>query len=186
MLDDTRFKQLDQLLDQTSLYSKFLSEQMETMDGVAAAAAAAGGEGEGGAGDDGGVGGKRRASGKGTASKKARGEGGSGTSPTLDLLPLMTGGEMRSYQLKGVQWMISLYQNGLNGILADQMVRAAHACVCSISGSPQPPHTRSLPSGPGQDGADDWVPVPPAEQERPGPVPDHRAAQHSAQLGVRV
>ena len=26
-------------------------------------------------------------------------------------------------QLKGVRWMISLYQNGLNGILADQMVR---------------------------------------------------------------
>lgn len=30
-------------------------------------------------------------------------------------------GEMRDYQLRGVRWMISLYQNGLNGILADQM-----------------------------------------------------------------
>jgi ATP-dependent DNA helicase len=28
---------------------------------------------------------------------------------------------MRDYQLKGVKWLISLYQNGLNGILADQM-----------------------------------------------------------------
>ena len=30
-------------------------------------------------------------------------------------------GEMRTYQLKGVKWLMSLYQNGLNGILADQM-----------------------------------------------------------------
>ena len=36
------------------------------------------------------------------------------------LLPLMVG-EMRDYQLRGVRWMISLHQNGLNGILADQM-----------------------------------------------------------------
>ena len=28
---------------------------------------------------------------------------------------------MRDYQLKGVRWLIALYQNGLNGILADQM-----------------------------------------------------------------
>ena len=28
---------------------------------------------------------------------------------------------MRNYQLRGVRWLISLYQNGLNGILADQM-----------------------------------------------------------------
>lgn len=36
------------------------------------------------------------------------------------MLPLMVG-EMRDYQLRGVRWLISLYQNGLNGILADQM-----------------------------------------------------------------
>ena len=36
------------------------------------------------------------------------------------MLPLMQG-EMRDYQLRGVRWLISLYQNGLNGILADQM-----------------------------------------------------------------
>ena len=36
------------------------------------------------------------------------------------LLPLMAA-ELREYQLQGVQWMVSLYQNGLNGILADQM-----------------------------------------------------------------
>ncbi|KAF9516064.1 hypothetical protein BS47DRAFT_1371876 [Hydnum rufescens UP504] len=30
-------------------------------------------------------------------------------------------GEMRSYQLQGLNWMISLHHNGLNGILADEM-----------------------------------------------------------------
>lgn len=42
--------------------------------------------------------------------------------PSQALLPLIAG-EMRDYQLKGVKWLISLWQNGLNGILADQMVR---------------------------------------------------------------
>jgi ATP-dependent DNA helicase len=28
---------------------------------------------------------------------------------------------LKSYQIKGVKWLISLWQNGLNGILADQM-----------------------------------------------------------------
>jgi ATP-dependent DNA helicase len=35
---------------------------------------------------------------------------------------LVTGCEMRDYQLEGVEWLIGLYQNGLNGILADEMV----------------------------------------------------------------
>lgn len=38
-----------------------------------------------------------------------------------ELVPLMTGGTLKTYQIKGVKWMISLWQNGLNGILADQM-----------------------------------------------------------------
>lgn len=39
----------------------------------------------------------------------------------MELVPLLTGGKLKSYQLKGVKWLISLWQNGLNGILADQM-----------------------------------------------------------------
>ncbi|CAN6309562.1 unnamed protein product [Urochloa humidicola] len=38
-----------------------------------------------------------------------------------NLVPLMTGGKLKSYQIKGVKWLISLWQNGLNGMLADQM-----------------------------------------------------------------
>ena len=32
------------------------------------------------------------------------------------------GGKMREYQLHGLNWMISLFENGINGILADEMV----------------------------------------------------------------
>jgi hypothetical protein len=47
-------------------------------------------------------------------------------------------GQLREYQLVGLQWMISLYNNRLNGILADEMVRrrlrrarcASHADPC--------------------------------------------------------
>lgn len=39
---------------------------------------------------------------------------------TQAMFPLLKG-DLRDYQLQGVRWMISLWQNGLNGILADQM-----------------------------------------------------------------
>lgn len=38
------------------------------------------------------------------------------TSPSF-----VKGGEMRDYQVRGLNWMISLYENGINGILADEM-----------------------------------------------------------------
>jgi len=34
---------------------------------------------------------------------------------------LVTGGDLREYQLAGVNWLIGLYENGMNGILADEM-----------------------------------------------------------------
>jgi ATP-dependent DNA helicase len=34
---------------------------------------------------------------------------------------LLTGGTMRDYQLDGLEWMVALYKNGVNGILADEM-----------------------------------------------------------------
>ncbi|CAG2057880.1 unnamed protein product [Timema podura] len=36
--------------------------------------------------------------------------------------PYVKNGEMRDYQVRGLNWMISLYENGINGILADEMV----------------------------------------------------------------
>ncbi|XP_031635008.1 chromatin-remodeling complex ATPase chain Iswi-like [Contarinia nasturtii] len=35
--------------------------------------------------------------------------------------PYIENGEMRDYQIRGLNWMISLYENGINGILADEM-----------------------------------------------------------------
>ena len=29
---------------------------------------------------------------------------------------------MRDYQIRGLNWLISLFENGINGILADEMV----------------------------------------------------------------
>jgi len=48
---------------------------------------------------------------------------------TLDLVEesvkqplLLTGGELKPYQVVGIEWLVSLYNNHLNGILADEMV----------------------------------------------------------------
>jgi ATP-dependent helicase STH1/SNF2 len=45
---------------------------------------------------------------------------------------MLTGGTLKDYQVKGLQWMISLYNNRLNGILADEMVSPHGSCdsVC--------------------------------------------------------
>lgn len=34
---------------------------------------------------------------------------------------ILVGGQLKEYQIKGLQWMVSLYNNRLNGILADEM-----------------------------------------------------------------
>jgi SNF2 family DNA or RNA helicase len=34
---------------------------------------------------------------------------------------MLQGGQLREYQIEGLQWMLSLYNNNLNGILADEM-----------------------------------------------------------------
>lgn len=35
--------------------------------------------------------------------------------------PFIKNGEMRDYQVRGLNWLITLYENGINGILADEM-----------------------------------------------------------------
>lgn len=41
--------------------------------------------------------------------------------PILTQPTILVGGQLKDYQLKGLEWMISLYNNKLNGILADEM-----------------------------------------------------------------
>ena len=38
-------------------------------------------------------------------------------------------GTLRDYQVRGLNWLISLYENGINGILADEMVCIVHIRV---------------------------------------------------------
>ena len=40
---------------------------------------------------------------------------------------------MRDYQVRGLNWMISLYENGINGILADEMVSSLFSRVHHLS-----------------------------------------------------
>ena len=63
--------------------------------------------------------------------------------PSQAMLPLIVG-EMREYQLQGVQWLISLDMNGLNGILADEMGLGKTVCTCSAD--VRPPSGPSPPS----------------------------------------
>ena len=56
-------------------------------------------------------------------------EGGSHSSPSLDI----QGGEMRDYQVRGLNWLISLDAHGINGILADEMVRRRTRIIVILS-----------------------------------------------------
>uniref|UniRef100_UPI00383BF73A ATP-dependent DNA helicase DDM1,Lymphoid-specific helicase chimera n=1 Tax=Arabidopsis thaliana TaxID=3702 RepID=UPI00383BF73A len=135
-LNETQFTKLDELLTQTQLYSEFLLEKMEdiTINGIESESQKAEPEKTG-------RGRKRKAASQYNNTKAKRAvaamisrskEDGETINSDLteeetviklqnELCPLLTGGQLKSYQLKGVKWLISLWQNGLNGILADQM-----------------------------------------------------------------
>ncbi|KAJ1419033.1 SNF2-related, N-terminal domain [Sesbania bispinosa] len=140
-LNETQFDKLDELLTQTKLYSEFLLEKMDDI-------TLTGGEQEDKVEEESKPAAKKK--GRGSKRKKASqcntGKAKRAVAAMLtrskenertedmnmseeermekeqkELMPLLTGGKLKSYQLKGVKWLISLWQNGLNGILADQM-----------------------------------------------------------------
>ena len=88
---------------------------------------------------------------------------------------------MRPYQLQGLNWMVSLHHNGLNGILADEMASSVtlHAyksltCPISTLGSWENSPDNLVPSLPQTPVFDPW----------PSP---HRSAQiNPPKLGSRV
>ncbi len=43
---------------------------------------------------------------------------------------MLVGGTLRQYQMQGLQWLVSLYNNNLSGVLADEMVGKIIICVC--------------------------------------------------------
>ncbi|CAG9461080.1 unnamed protein product [Pedinophyceae sp. YPF-701] len=94
-LDKKKYEQLDQLLNKTQLYSQFLAENIEIDRDEEPA--------------------KKK-------QKKSKASGADADAEEqAELCPLITGGRLKSYQISGIKWLASLYQNGLNGILADQM-----------------------------------------------------------------
>ncbi|KAI7746908.1 hypothetical protein M8C21_018130, partial [Ambrosia artemisiifolia] len=136
-LSDTQFTKLDELLTQTQLYSEFLLEKMDdiTNNGLAEDVAEVKEEKKKGRGK------KRKVTTEyntrraktAVAAMLNRAEENTASKDTNlskeekaekeqnELVPLLTGGKLKPYQIKGVKWLISLWQNGLNGILADQM-----------------------------------------------------------------
>ncbi|KIM79892.1 hypothetical protein PILCRDRAFT_89952 [Piloderma croceum F 1598] len=58
---------------------------------------------------------------KGRGRKKPRWKDGNETPIVFEASPSFIHGEMRGYQLQGLNWMVSLHHNGPNGILADEM-----------------------------------------------------------------
>lgn len=112
ILDNQKFMELEQLLNTSQMYTEFLAEQIgESGERVVAEA-----EKEILAG----AGGKRKPSSKRNSISKKKHRGDAPDDVTAKLCPGFVG-TLRDYQLKGVQWIISLFKNGLNGILADQM-----------------------------------------------------------------
>ncbi|KVI08839.1 ATP-dependent DNA helicase DDM1 [Cynara cardunculus var. scolymus] len=136
-LSETQFTKLDELLTQTQLYSEFLLEKMDdiTKNGLTEDVVEVKEEKKRVRGS------KRKAASnynrgkakKAVAAMLTRSEEGTPSKDInlskeekaekeqAELVPLLTGGKLKPYQIKGVKWLISLWQNGLNGILADQM-----------------------------------------------------------------
>lgn len=137
ILNDTQFTKLDELLTQTQLYSEFLLEKMDNITTTTVMDDEEKSRKE----NKKGRGSKRKATTSYNNNKAKRAVAAMLTRSKEDvpiedatlteeerfekeqaeLVPLLTGGKLKSYQLKGVKWLISLWQNGLNGILADQM-----------------------------------------------------------------
>ena len=52
----------------------------------------------------------------------------------LDARPsILQGGQLRDYQIDSLNWLISLYETGINGILADEMVSMTSHGVFNLS-----------------------------------------------------
>ena len=146
-----RGKQLDLLLLKADAYSQYVANnqkmtQMKWMSEGEGAASGSGGQAV--FSQTTGSGSKKRGGAPASSSKK-RAKGGASSSPAgtaaaaaaaaaasvgeLLQSPIvisqpanLVGGTLLPYQLEGVQWLLNLYENGLSGILADEMGE----CVC--------------------------------------------------------
>ncbi|KAK9806599.1 hypothetical protein WJX73_007101 [Symbiochloris irregularis] len=126
-LEDGKFKRLDELLQQSEMYTTFLVEnikeyeQQRARDSEEAQPQEDDAEEE--EQDDKADKGPRKGGKRKAAAKGGRGAKRSKTSTEgrkRDFSDLIQG-KLRNYQVRGINWLIALYNNGVNGILADQM-----------------------------------------------------------------
>lgn len=94
-LKKQQYERLKFLIDKTTIYSNFLAEKLKQ--GIEEASS-------------------QQTGGKKPGNQKADMKKSAFVQPKL-----VTGGQLRDYQLEGVEWLVSLFENGLNGILADEM-----------------------------------------------------------------
>jgi ATP-dependent DNA helicase len=118
------FNSLHNLLDKTACYSKFVSSQIKKVDAnIQGKKKSTGGDGAAAEGDTA-VGQKRKGAKKESIKEKqakfldAEAAQADGKSVQPELI---VGGKMRDYQLQGTAWLVSLFENGMNGILGDEM-----------------------------------------------------------------
>jgi ATP-dependent helicase STH1/SNF2 len=92
---------------------------------------------------------------------------------------MLIGGTLKEYQIKGLQWMVSLFNNKLNGILADEMVGVI---LCSLR-APQLIHV----IGSRQNHPNHFANrVPHRDEEAKRPLPRRRPSLHSHELDARI
>lgn len=92
---------------------------------------------------------------------------------------MLIGGQLKSYQIKGLEWMISLYNNNVNGILADEMV--GHVPSSYIMSAPA--DLIFICAGSGQDDSNDCAHyLPHREEATEWTIPRHCASLYHAQL----
>ncbi|THU99120.1 hypothetical protein K435DRAFT_777107 [Dendrothele bispora CBS 962.96] len=130
---ETRYKRLENVLEKSALYAKVLEEAMETQRTMRRVTTGSNPKKNG-----------RKARAKAKGKKRTRGvvesddeeeeesnskrrktEGNddaeASDGPMFLQSPLVTGAQLKDYQLEGVQWMSLLHNNGIAGILADEM-----------------------------------------------------------------
>ncbi|KAF5351509.1 hypothetical protein D9758_007190 [Tetrapyrgos nigripes] len=104
---EKRYQRLENVLEKSALYAKLLGEEMEKQralrrDSTYYVSSSSKNT-------------KKERKGRG----KRRVENAQGMSSKQS--PLITGAQLKDYQLEGVQWMTMLHSNGIAGILADEM-----------------------------------------------------------------
>eukprot|EP01027_Heterolobosea_sp_BB2_P013449 GEZU01019409.1.p1 GENE.GEZU01019409.1~~GEZU01019409.1.p1 ORF type:complete len:709 (+),score=260.56 GEZU01019409.1:758-2884(+) len=135
-MTEDRFEKLNALLEKTAVFSKFISENLARPESETVSDSKGGEEvqaeeeeAEEEQPKKGGRGRKRGKADKTESNKKIKNIMSEKTATAtatakktkMKQPALITGGELRDYQLQGVNWLISLWENGLNGILADEM-----------------------------------------------------------------